>query len=91
MGRVRPCCTTVGRQLAIATGLDRVGSRVCDSYGGCSDPSCTDIHVPPSHCLIVVESLGKPSAGWRLRLYTVIFEADTRAGRLFDKWLIAIT
>jgi voltage-gated potassium channel len=23
-------------------------------------------------------------------LYTVIFEADTRAGRLFDKWLIAV-
>jgi voltage-gated potassium channel len=30
----------------------------------------------------------KPLAGWRLRLYTVIFEADTRAGRLFDKALI---
>ena len=38
----------------------------------------------------VTESLGKPLAGWRLRLYTVIFEADTRAGRLFDQWLIAI-
>lgn len=38
----------------------------------------------------MAESLGKPSAGWRLRLYTVIFEADTRAGRLFDQWLIAI-
>lgn len=36
------------------------------------------------------ESLGKPLTGWRLRLYTVIFEADTRAGRLFDQWLIAI-
>lgn len=36
------------------------------------------------------ESLGKPLSGWRLRLYTVIFEADTRAGRLFDQWLIAI-
>ena len=34
--------------------------------------------------------LGKPLAGWRLRLYTVIFEADTRAGRLFDQWLIAL-
>ena len=34
--------------------------------------------------------LGKPPTGWRLRLYTVIFEADTRAGRLFDKWLIAL-
>ena len=31
---------------------------------------------------------GRPEAGWRLRLYTVIFEADTRAGRLFDLTLI---
>ncbi len=34
--------------------------------------------------------LGKPLAGWRLRLYTIIFEAETRAGRLFDQWLIAV-
>ena len=32
----------------------------------------------------------KPLQGWRLRWYTVIFEADTQAGRLFDKSLIAI-
>ncbi len=36
------------------------------------------------------DSLGKPLSGWRLRLYTIIFEADTRAGRLFDQWLIAV-
>jgi voltage-gated potassium channel len=36
------------------------------------------------------EALGKPLDGWRLRLYTIIFEADTRAGRLFDQWLIAV-
>ena len=35
-------------------------------------------------------ALGKPLQGWRLRLYTIIFEADTRAGRLFDQWLIAV-
>lgn len=35
-------------------------------------------------------TLGKPLRGWRLRLYTIIFEADTRAGRLFDQWLIAV-
>jgi voltage-gated potassium channel len=34
--------------------------------------------------------LGRPLAGWRLRLYTIIFEADTRAGRAFDHWLIAV-
>lgn len=33
---------------------------------------------------------GKPLVGWRLRLYTVIFEADTRAGRLFDQVLIVL-
>lgn len=33
--------------------------------------------------------LGRPLAGWRLKLYTIIFEADTRAGRAFDLALIA--
>ena len=32
---------------------------------------------------------GRPIAGWRLRMYTVIFEADTPAGRNFDLALIA--
>jgi voltage-gated potassium channel len=32
----------------------------------------------------------KPLEGWRLRWYTIIFEADTRAGRLFDQALIAV-
>ncbi|MET0964044.1 MAG: ion transporter [Noviherbaspirillum sp.] len=31
---------------------------------------------------------GKPADGLRARLYTIIFEADTRAGRLFDLTLI---
>ena len=31
---------------------------------------------------------GKPLAGWRLRLYTIIFEADTPVGRMFDIGLI---
>ena len=31
-----------------------------------------------------------PLQGWRLRLYTIIFEADTRAGRLFDMTLIVV-
>jgi voltage-gated potassium channel len=31
---------------------------------------------------------GRPLGGWRLKLYTVIFEADTRAGRLFDLVLV---
>lgn len=36
------------------------------------------------------QRFGRPDAGWRLRLYTVIFEADTRAGRTFDLALIAL-
>ena len=31
---------------------------------------------------------GRPASGWRLRLYIIIFEADTRLGRLFDLTLI---
>ena len=34
------------------------------------------------------QRFGRPLDGWRLRLYTVIFEADTRAGRTFDLILI---
>ncbi len=35
------------------------------------------------------KELGKPASGWRERVYTIIFEADTRAGQRFDLWLIA--
>jgi voltage-gated potassium channel len=35
------------------------------------------------------ELLGRPSRGWRLGVYRVVFESDTRAGRLFDIALIA--
>jgi voltage-gated potassium channel len=31
---------------------------------------------------------GRPLAGWRLRAYTIVFEADTPAGRLFDLVLL---
>jgi len=36
------------------------------------------------------DPFGRPAAGWRQRLYIIIFEADTRAGRLFDLALIAV-
>lgn len=39
----------------------------------------------------VQRPFGRPITGWRLRVYAIIFEADTRAGRLFDLtllWLI---
>jgi len=37
---------------------------------------------------------GRPDGGWRLALYKVIFESDTRAGRAFDLaliWLILLS
>ena len=34
------------------------------------------------------QPFGRSPSGWRQRLYSVIFEADTRAGRLFDLTLI---
>jgi len=33
--------------------------------------------------------LGKPAAGWRRQVFNVVFESDTRAGRIFDVVLIA--
>jgi len=44
--------------------------------------------MPPSPVETDPRELGRPLAGWRLRLYTIIFEADTRAGRAFDLILI---
>lgn len=34
--------------------------------------------------------LGRPHAGWRLKMYSVIFESDSRTGRLFDVVLIGV-
>jgi len=42
----------------------------------------------PPPFLSTDDVLGKPLDGWRLRVYTVIFEADTVAGRRFDVMLI---
>src|SRR5437879_1589887 len=35
-------------------------------------------------------TFGKPDQNWRARLYTIIFEADTVAGRRFDAALLLI-
>lgn len=32
---------------------------------------------------------GKPAGGWRRRVYSVVFESDTRAGKMFDVVVIA--
>ena len=31
---------------------------------------------------------GKPAGGWRLKLFSIVFESDTPAGRLFDVIII---
>ena len=33
--------------------------------------------------------LGKPAAGWRRRVFSIVFESETRAGKTFDVILIA--
>ena len=43
---------------------------------------------PPAPPATDAERYGRPDGGWRLRLYCVIFESDTPAGRLFDLVLI---
>ena len=35
-----------------------------------------------------IEHFGKPSAGWRRRLFNIVFESDTPAGRTFDTVVI---
>jgi voltage-gated potassium channel len=49
-------------------------------------------HASPSHPLPPTDDpairYGRPLRGWRKRLYIIIFEADTRAGKLFDLTLI---
>jgi voltage-gated potassium channel len=36
----------------------------------------------------VEQDLGRPPEGWRRRMYAVIFESDTPAGRAFDKVIV---
>ena len=38
---------------------------------------------------VTQDELGRPAGGWRLRLYRVIYESDTHAGRLFDQLVVA--
>jgi len=48
-------------------------------------------HPLPSPDSVEARRFGRPLTGWRLRTYTIVFEADTRAGRWFDLgllWLI---
>ena len=42
----------------------------------------------PAATADAAQRFGRPLGGWRLRTYTIIFEADTRAGRWFDLLLV---
>ncbi|MEK8052342.1 ion transporter [Ideonella sp. DXS22W] len=44
---------------------------------------------PPAD-LAAAATFGRPLAGWRLKAYAIIFEADTRAGRAFDLALVGL-
>ncbi len=46
------------------------------------------IHPPVAAAAEPALPFGRPLGGWRRALYKVIFEADTRAGRLFDLLLV---
>lgn len=51
------------------------------------------LHSPAPRILDTPEDdarYGKPTHGWRLKLFSVIFESESRAGRLFDLVLIAV-
>ena len=52
-----------------------------------STPSAFEVEdnkAPPAE----VASFGRPASGWRRKLFVVIFESDTRAGRTFDVVLL---
>ena len=38
----------------------------------------------------IAREFGRPSGAWRGRLYDIIFESDTRAGRIFDLGLMLL-
>lgn len=45
------------------------------------------LHIDPDRH---TEQIGKPLSGWRLKAYTIIFEAETPAGRRFDLMLLLL-
>ena len=45
---------------------------------------------PPIQPHHLKSSSETPMAVWRLRIYRIIFESDTKIGQQFDRWLIAL-
>ncbi len=73
------------------------GLRVCHEIARCmAMPNTATIHydspMPDAAPTdpIDARTFGRPDQGWRLRMYIIIFEADTRAGRIFDLTLIGV-
>ncbi|MFV0680447.1 ion transporter [Ottowia sp.] len=53
-------------------------------------PPLSTSPTPPTWAREQAARLGRPHSGWRLKIYTIIFEADTPAGARFDQWLFAL-
>ncbi|MDQ0081638.1 voltage-gated potassium channel [Variovorax boronicumulans] len=61
------------------------------SLPNCETPSTAQAAHPSRAISSATDSrFDKPAHGWRRTLFTVIFEADTRAGLMFDLALIAV-
>lgn len=78
--------------------ITRAGIAGQCSYAGATAPAAPLMDKLPLGPVTEVEQeahtwearqFGVPAGGWRRRAFIVIFEADTRAGRLFDLWLLA--
>jgi voltage-gated potassium channel len=61
------------------------GTTAADADGGRKMSGVTE--PPPSY---EAQTYGRPAGGWRRRLFNVIFESDTPAGRRFDIALLTV-
>lgn len=74
------------RKVRSALGKDAVSSVAMSVAPLPSAGAGAALPAPESH----PDHFGAPAAGWRLRLYTVVFRSDTPAGLWFDKLLIVL-
>ena len=78
-----------GRRLALITVSNRAAYRDPGSalrkFAWATETRAADASIAQSE---VAARFGKPTASWRLRARTIIFESDTRTGRWFDLLLI---
>ncbi len=55
-----------------------------------SSPAPSLLESPGTASSPEAEAFGKPQSGWRCRLFTIIFESDTPAGKAFDVALLVL-